>query len=278
MAMHINTNIQSLNAQRHLGKTQGLLTKNLERLSSGKRINSAADGAAALAISEELSAQVRSLSQAQRNTMDGVSMIQTAEGVTGEMSDNLIRMSELAVQASNGTLSDSDRQAINAEFTQLRDEIDRTSAGAEFNGQKLLDGSANVNIQVGANAGANQQINISINEMNSSTMGDGTTTLDNLDLSTAGGASAALGVIEGAQNDLSTARAELGAKQNTLSSTTRNLSVERENIMAANSRIVDVDVAKETTQKALNQIVTQANISVLSQANQLPAMALSLLG
>jgi flagellin len=278
MAIKINTNIPALNAQENLNKSNSLLANNLSKLASGKRLVSAKDGAAELAISEKLMAQLRSLNQAQRNTMDGVSMIQTAEGATGEMNDSIGRMRELAVQAANGTLSDGDRSLIMQEFNALREEIDRTAATTEFNGQKLLDGSADVTLQVGTRSGGEQTTNIQIGALNSSTLGDGSTTMDTLAVDTQQGALDALNVLDGAMSQISSVQGELGAKQNTLTSTMTNLAVERENIAAANSRIADVDVAQETADLAKNQILNQAGTSVLAQANQLPAMAIALIG
>ncbi|MBN2342821.1 MAG: flagellin FliC [Deltaproteobacteria bacterium] len=278
MAININTNLPAINAQGTLSKTNSLLANNLSKLASGKRLNTAKDGAAELAISEKLMAQLRALNQAQRNTMDGVSMIQTAEGATSEMTGNMARMQELAVQAANGTLSDSDRSAIMEEFNALRSEIDRTAATTEFNGQKLLDGSADVTLQIGARSGEDQTTNIQIGALTSSNLGDGNAVIADLDVSTQQGARDALTVMQGAMDQVSTVRAELGAKQNTLTSTMTNLAVERENIAAANSRIADVDVAQEAAELAQNQILSQAGTSVLAQANQLPAMAVALIG
>jgi flagellin len=278
MAIRINTNIPALNAQENLNKSNSLLANNLSKLASGKKLVSAKDGTAELAISEKLMAQLRSLNQAQRNTMDGVSMIQTAEGATGQMTDNIARMRELAVQAANGTLSADDRSMIMKEFSALREEIDRTAASTEFNGQKLLDGTADVSIQAGTRSGDNQKVGIQIGALNSTTLGDGTTTMDELSMDTAEGAQDALNVLDNAMNQISSVRSELGAKQNTLVSTMNNLAVERENIAAANSRIADVDVAQETADLARNQILTQAGTSVLAQANQLPAVAVALMG
>ncbi|MBN2714234.1 MAG: flagellin FliC [Deltaproteobacteria bacterium] len=278
MAIKINTNIPAINAQGTLEKSNSLLASNLAKLSSGKRLVTAKDGAAELAISEKLMAQLRSLNQAQRNTMDGISMIQTADGATGEMTDGIARMRELAVQAANGTLSDSDRAMIMEEYSAIRSEIDRTAATTEFNGQKLLDGSADVRIQVGARSGDDQTTGIKIGALNTATLGDEKTTVADTNVLTQQDAMAALDALDGAMNQISTVRGELGAKQNTLTSTMTNLAVERENIASANSRIADVDVAQETADLAKNQILNQAGTSVLAQANQLPAMAIALIG
>ncbi len=276
MVMKINTNIPAINANNKLGQTTQLLNKSYAKLSSGKRINTAADGTAAMAISQELSAQLRSLGQAERNTMDGISMIQTAEGATNEVGGMLERMSELAVQAANGPLHDEVRAIRNEEFDSLKSEVDRISASSEFNGQKLLDGSADVDMQVGS--ASTDQINVTVGEVSTSTLGNGTEYLNTQSLTTQAGAQNALGVIEGATSSLSEVRSDLGAAQNTLSSTTRNLSVERQNIAAANSRIADVDVAAQAVEQAKNQILMQSGTAMLVQANHLPSMALSLVG
>jgi flagellin len=278
MAININTNLPAINSRGNINKTQEKLANNFAKLSSGKRINSAKDGAAELAISEKLMTQLRGLNQAQRNTMDGVSMIQTADGATGEMNDNLSRMRELALQASNGILSDDDRSMIMNEFNSLKSEIDRTANSTEFNGQKLLDGSANVTLQIGTRSGDDQTSNIKIDSLNTSNLGDGATTVADLSVTSAQGAMDALSVLDGAMNQISTTRSFLGAKQNTLESTMTNLAVERENIAASNSRIMDVDVAEESAALAQNEILNRAGTSVLAQANQLPAMAISLMG
>lgn len=274
MGLVINTNTAAINAQRNLGKSQEALGTSLARLSSGMRITSAKDDAAGLAISEKLNAQVRGLGQAERNANDGISLVQTAEGALNETGNILTRMRELSVQASTGTLGSEERGYLDNEFSELVEEIDRISAVTEFNGTSLLDGSASggIAIQVGINSGTDNQISISIADSSASGIG-----VDSLDISTATGAQAALGTIDTAIQTVSGTRGTLGAKQNRLSITVNNLASARENLSAANSRIRDVDVADETVNMTRNQILTQAGVSVLAQANQLPGMALSLI-
>jgi flagellin len=277
----ILTNVASLNAQRNVGRTQQALAGNLGRLSSGLRIQTAADDAAGLAISERLKSQIRSLGQAERNALDGISLIQTAEGAMNEVSGILTRMRELAMQSSTGTLGDSERAFLENEFVALRDEIDRIAAVTEFNGQSLLDGSLAssnaVEFQVGINATSNDTISVAIEQLDSTTLG-GTSGLSSLTISNAGGAQSSLATIDTAISDLSSARSTLGAAQNRLNVTIANLGTARENLSAANSRIRDVDVASETAALTRNNILQQAGVSVLAQANQAPAIALSLLG
>ncbi|HJK98636.1 MAG TPA: flagellin [Polyangiaceae bacterium LLY-WYZ-14_1] len=277
----ILTNVASLNAQRNVGRTQQALAGNLGRLSSGLRIQTAADDAAGLAISERLKSQIRSLGQAERNALDGISLIQTAEGAMNEVSGILTRMRELAMQSSTGTLGDSERAFLQNEFVALRDEIDRIAAVTEFNGQSLLDGSLAssnaVEFQVGINATSNDTISVAIEQLDSTTLG-GTSGLSSLTISNAGGAQSSLATIDTAISDLSSARSTLGAAQNRLNVTIANLGTARENLSAANSRIRDVDVASETAALTRNNILQQAGVSVLAQANQAPAIALSLLG
>ncbi|MBN2802269.1 MAG: flagellin FliC [Deltaproteobacteria bacterium] len=274
MGLVINTNTSAINAQRNLGKSQEALGTSLSRLSSGMRITSAKDDAAGLAISEKLNAQVRGLGQAERNANDGISLVQTAEGALNETGNILTRMRELSVQASTGTLGSEERGYLDNEFSELVEEIDRISAVTEFNGTSLLDGSASggIDIQVGINSGTDNQISISIADSSASGIG-----VDSLDISTATGAQAALATIDTAIQTVSGTRGTLGAKQNRLSITVNNLASARENLAAANSRIRDVDVADETVNMTRNQILTQAGVSVLAQANQLPGMALSLI-
>ena len=282
MAITINTNIASLNAQRNLNGTQGLLQGNLGRLSTGLRINTAADDAAGLAISENLRAQIRSLAQAERNANDAVSLIQTAEGSLNEVSGIMTRMRELAVQAANGTLGTTERGFLDDEFQALSNEIDRIAEVTEFNGINLLDGSASAGLdyQVGINATSNDTLTVSISDMHANQIGatsTGADTIDDIAVTSVSSAQSALAVIDQAISDLSSERANLGAAQNRLNVTIANLGSARENLAAANSRIRDVDVASETAQLTRNTILMQAGVAVLAQANQMPAMALSLL-
>jgi len=280
MALVIHTNVASLNAQRNLERTQLVLGRSMQRLSSGLRVNSAADDAAGLAISESLRAQIRSLQQASRNANDGVSMLQTAEGALGEVSAILTRMRELAVQSANGTLSASQRASLQDEFRQLRDEIDRIGESAQFNGLKLLNGDqANgVAFQVGLDSASSSQLIIQISSAKSDAIGSGTgSMLAQQSITTASAAQTSLSVIDAAIEDVSSIRGEIGAAMNRLSTTVANLATAVENLSAANSRIRDVDVAEETAQLTRHQILTQAGVAMLAQANQLPSVALALL-
>lgn len=279
MGMQIATNVAAINAQRNLSMTSLKMGKVLEKLSSGYRINRAADDAAGLGISENLKADLRSLSQASRNANDGVSMSQVAEGSMNEMQGIVTRMRELSVQSANQTLGTTERGYIQTEFGQLRNEINRISAVTEFNGQKLVDGSASAGLsfQVGMQNTANDRISMSITKLTTSTLGSTSLHIASASLSTATNARNALGAFDKAIEQLSTARAKVGAVQNRMQVTISNLAVAHENLSAANSRIRDVDVASETSQLTKAQILSQAGLAVLSQANQLPNSALSLL-
>lgn len=276
MALTVNTNIASLNAQRNLTTTQTQLNKSLQRLSSGLRINSAADDAAGLAISEGMRSQVRSMNQAVRNANDGVSLVQTAEGALNEVSNILVRMRELATQSATGTVSSEQRAYIDNEFTQLKGEIDRISSATSFNGTSLLSNAsgATVSFQVGAGATTNDTIAVTISASSASSIGVGTASVSGAN---GANATAALTAIDSAITSVSNIRGTLGAVQNRLQSTINNLQVSVENLSAAESRIRDVDVASETAAMTRAQILTQAGTSILAQANQTPQSALSLL-
>lgn len=274
MAFSVITNVASLSAQRSLTRTQEALSKNMSKLSSGLRINSAADDAAGLGISEKLRAQTRGMAQAERNAMDGVSLLQTAEGSLNEVSGILIRMRELAMSSATDTNNDEQRAYLNEEFTALGEELTRLTTVSEFNGTQLLDGTATgLEIQVGLNDDAtNDRITIDIPAMDSASLGvDG-------DILTKGAAQGVLSTIDDAIDSVSSSRASLGSLQNRMSIAISNLTSSRENLTAANSRIRDVDVAEETAAMTRNSILMQAGVSVLSQANQAPQVALSLLG
>jgi flagellin len=269
--MVINSNPASLGAQRSLASTQKSLASNLAKLSSGQRIVSASDDAAGLGISERLKAQVRSLSQASRNANDGISMIQVAEGAMNEQSGILTRLRELAVQSANGTLGDEERGYIQAETDELVAEIDRISDVTEFNGVNMISAAAaDVDMQVGINNG--DTITVAFGATDTATLG-----VDALDMSSAATSSAAIDSIDAAIDTLSSQRSTIGSTQNRLQVTLTNLSTAHENLSAANSRIRDVDVAEETAAMTRNQILSQAGVAVLAQANQLPQSALSLL-
>ncbi|MCP4679844.1 MAG: flagellin FliC [Deltaproteobacteria bacterium] len=279
MGLVINTNVGAINAQRNLGRTQSSLSTSMARLSSGMRITAAKDDAAGLAISEKLRGQIRGLAQAERNANDGISMVQTAEGALNEVGGALIRMRELAVQASTGTLGDTERDYLEDEFLALVSEIDRIAAVTEFNGTQLLDGTAStgVSFQVGLDNVVADTITASIGNTYASQLGT-TGAIDDQHISTAALAKTSLAVIDAAIGDISNVRGDLGAVQNRLSITVNNLATQRENLSAANSRIRDVDVATETVSMTRSQILMQAGVAVLAQANQMPAMALSLIG
>lgn len=277
----VQTNVASINAQRNLHGTKLTLDRAMGRLSSGFRINRAGDDAAGLAISENLKAQIRSLHQAERNSNDGISLIQTAEGAMNEVSQILIRQRELSMQSATDTLSDTERGFLQQEFLQLGLEIDRIAQVTEFNGRALLDGTAiGLDFQVGIKNTAADRITANIDAMNTATLGTsgGGPAMSTLDISTKAGAQAALDVIDVSISDVSSERADLGALQNRLQVTITNLQSARENISAANSRIRDTDVAEETATMTRANILMQAGVTVLGQANQTPSIALSLLG
>lgn len=276
MGLRINTNVQSISAQRMLSRTKANLNSNLRKLSSGERITRAADDAAGLAISENLKAQIRSIRQAKRNADDGISLIQTAEGGLSEVSNIVIRLRELAVQAASDTVGNTERNFSDIEFQQLKEEIQRISLASEFNGKKLLDGTSGLlEIQVGT---GNDPFQDRIRY-------DGTqviSTIESLGLTSETvaskeGAQLALSRLDDSLVHVNGVRAQLGALQNRLTSVIQNLGVTEENFSEANSRIRDVDVAAETASLTKNNILNQAGIAVLAQANQAPTYALKLL-
>lgn len=279
MALSILTNVASMNAQRNLAATQDALAASVAKLSSGMRINNASDDAAGLGISQSLKATIRSLAQAQRNANDGISLSQVAEGGMNQMQGIVSRMRELAVQSANSTLGGTERGYIQTEFTQLSSEINRIGSVTDFNGQKLLDGSASTGLtfQVGIQNTANDRLSMSITKLTTSTLGSTSLHVGSASLSTATNAQNAISVFDKAIQQLSSARAKVGASQNRMQVTIANLSVAQENLSAANSRITDVDVASETANLTRNQILSQAGMAVLAQANQLPQSALTLL-
>ena len=283
MSITVNTNVLSINAQRNLNNTQNALGKSLERLSSGFRVNRAADDSAGLAISERLKAQIRSSHQAERNTLDGVSLVQTAEGAFNEISGVLIRIRELAVQSANGTQAASDRDAIDTESDQLVQELTRIANVTKFNGVSLLGGNSvsaavSFSFQVGTGTTTSDTISVSVQPTKASIFGSGAVDLTALTLTSASQSQDAIGTIDTAITAANTARATIGAAQNRFEATARNLAVTVENLSAANSRIRDVDVAQETAELTRNQILSQVGASILSQANQSPQLALTLLG
>ncbi len=272
MGLRVNTNVAALTSQRNLSAVTGRLQGNFARLSSGLRIATAADDAAGLGISERMRGQIRSFTVASRNAQDGVSLAQTAEGALQEVSNNLNRMRELAVQASNGTLTTADRATLDTEFQALITEIDRVATQTTFNGVALLDGTTtSLDIQVGIND--TETISVGLSDTTATTL-----SIQGEDITTAANASSVLSVIDSAIDDISTARGNLGAAQNRLTSAIASILNTRENLSAAESRIRDVDVAIETADLTRNSILQQAAVSVLSQANVQPQLALSLLG
>jgi flagellin len=276
MALTVQTNVSSLEAQKNLVKNQNALQKSFNRLSSGFRINTAADDAAGLAISESMKSQIRSYTVAERNASDGISMAQTAEGALGDVHDVRGRMRELAMQSSNGSVTSTDRGYMQTEFSLLQKEVSRIQGSAKFNNKDLITGAtASLTFQVGLNNSSNDQISVQFGGLAltsllaSSTKIGGTTTSSAL---------ASLSTIDSAIGSVSSSRSKFGAAMNRLEVATSNIQTMRLNLSAANSRIRDVDVASETSAMSRNQVLTQAGISVLAQANQLPQQAFGLIG
>jgi flagellin len=271
MGLRVNTNIASMTAQRNLGAVSNRLSGNFARLSSGLRIASASDDAAGLGISERMRSQIRSFSVAGRNAQDGVSLAQTAEGALQEVGNNLTRMRELAVQAANGTLTATDRTTLDTEFQELISEIDRIAGQTTFNGVNLLDGTATtLDIQVGVNA--SETVTVALADSTATTLA-----ISTLSTTSVAFANAAITALDSAIDSVSSSRGVLGAAQNRMNSAIASISSARENLSAAESRIRDVDVAMESADLTRNSILQQAAVSVLSQANAQPQLALSLL-
>lgn len=271
MALIVNSNIASLNSQRQLGNATNDLSTSFQRLSSGQRINSAADDAAGLQISSRLTSQINGLDQASRNANDGISVAQTAEGALNEYTESLQRLRTLAVQSSNGSNSTADRTALNAEFTELEAELTRISDQTEFGGVALLDGSFDESFQIGANAGQTLDITISTDLSASGVLGGPR------DVSSFDTAQSAITAIDSALATVNGVRADLGATQNRFSSIIRSNDNTSENVSASRSRIEDTDFAAETANLARATVLQQASSSLLAQANQQPQIALSLL-
>ena len=275
MALRINYNEAASKAQRGLAASQDVYAAQAEALSTGLRINKASDDAAGMALSERLKNQVRGLNQAQRNAQDGISMIQTAEGGMSEIAAILARMRELAVQSANDTLTTTDRTNLNAEYTQLRAEITRIADSVQFNSTVLLNASASFKLQIGPNdSAASNQITL---QFTNNQAGAGGLTLQSTDVTSLANATAGITQIDAAINTISTNRAGLGAMQSRLESAVRSLAVASENAAAANSRVADADIAGSMSELVRAQILQQAGISVLAQANQAPGMILDLL-
>ena len=273
MGLRIGTNGPSLTAQRNLRRATEGLNRSFDRLATGRRISRASDDAAGLAIGARLNAQVRSLDAAVRNANDGVSLVQTAEGGLAEIESALSRMRELAVQASNGTLSTTDRSSLNEEFTQLSSTIDQVAGSTSFNGIDLLNTSGAVTLQVGAGTTAGvDTFDVSTVDVTASTLA-----VSSASVTSTSNASSAIAAIDTALDTVTSARGTFGASQNRLSATVSSLEVRKENLASAYSRIVDVDVAAETANLTKNQIIQQSALSVLVQANSQPQAALALL-
>ena len=270
MALRINYNLASSSAQRGLGASQEAYAKQATRLSTGLRINTASDDAAGMAVSEKLKNQVRGLNQAQRNAQDGISLIQTAEGGLTEIHNILGRMRELAVQANTDTLAVADRANLNAEFTQLRAEVTRIANTVTFNGIALLNATTSNTLQIGANNG--DTLAVAATDNTGVTLAVSSNNVTDLTA-----AAAAITAIDAAVNTVSTNRANFGAQQARLESISRSIAVASENTAAANSRVADADIAQSMSELIRAQILQQAGISVLAQANQAPALVLQLL-
>jgi flagellin len=275
MALVIPTNVASLDAQKTLTKNSASLSKSFARLSSGFRINSARDDAAGLAISESMKGQIRSYSVAERNAGDAISMTQTAEAALGEMHDILGRMRELAIQSSNGSMTGTDRGYLDTEFTALKEEMSRIQGSSKFNGKNLVSTAGeSITFQVGLNNTASDQITLTFGGLSLTTLLAASTNVAGAEATSALNSIAR---IDAAVGIISTERAKYGAAMNRLDVTVSSIQTMRVNLSAANSRIRDVDVAEETSMLSRNQVLSQAGVSVLAQANQIPQMAMGLL-
>lgn len=277
MGMRIATNVASLNAQRSMSTNSKEMQKNMAQVSTGSRITKAGDDAAGLAISENLKSQIRSLGQASRNANDGISMIQTAEQSMGEVSNIITRIRELGIQAGSDTIGESERGFIQKEVDSLKSEIQRVAESTTFGSKKLLDGTGGTyDIHVGT--GANERTDWITYDASGTNVTTDNLGISDLDFSTKEGARAGLAALDKAQLDVNGARAGLGAFQNRLNSTVDVIGTMNENMSAANSQIRDTDVAQSSSELARNSILLQGTTAALSQANQLPQMALKLLG
>jgi flagellin len=277
LGLRINTNTPSIAAQRALESNSKELSKTLQHLSSGSRITSASEDAAGLSISDHLRGQVRSLQQANRNANDGVSLVQVAEGGLNEVSNILVRLRELSIQAASDTIGEKERSFVNQEFQALKSEIDRIAAATNFSGTPLLNGEApkgTLEFQVGAYNTASDRISFRVDQFDTRTDSLG---IDGSNTQDIDGARNAIGMVDRALDRVNGYRASLGALQNRLNSTSNSLSVAIENMSAAASRVKDADIAVETANLAKQSILKQAGIAVLAQANQEPAMALKLI-
>jgi flagellin len=276
MALAVNTNVTSLNALNNLNQTQGRMTNVMSHVSSGLRINRAAEDAAGLGVAESFDSSIRSLTVAARNINDGISVVQTAEGASNEVGNIVKRMRELAVQSSSETLASTERGYIQTEFQQLTSEIDRIAAVTQFNGVPLADGTdTTMDVQVGIGNSTDDRITISLGDLSASTLGVDT---GGVNLSTVTGAQAALSTLDAALGSINAYRSAFGAVENRLNSALRNVETYTQSLVSAESSIRDADFAFETAELAKEQILQQAGISVLAQANQVTSGVVRLLG
>lgn len=279
MALIVNTNVASLNAQRSLASSSSSLASSLQRLSSGLRVNSAKDDAAGAAIAEGLTSAIRGGNQGIRNANDGISVGQTAEGALGQIANNLQRIREIAVQASTGTISDTNRSQLQKEVDQLTQEISRIVQTTEFNGSKLLSGANNITFQVGFSGSDTNQVSVTTDDMtaNLNAYSGSLTATGTISITTSAAASAALANLDDDINQIANTRATFGSIQNRFEAVVSNLQNYVENLSASKSRLLDADFAAETAQLTRNQILQQAGTAILAQANTLPQSALTLL-
>jgi flagellin len=289
MALGINTNLASLSAQRALNNTQADTNTAMQRLSTGLRINSAKDDAAGLAVASRFTSQISGMQQASRNASDAVSMLQSAEGGLQSITDNLQRIRELAVQAASDSITDTDRGYLNTEVSQLVTEINRVADTTKYNGTTLLDGTyrtSGLTFQVGADNSTNDRMTVTIADFNTIRLGETTTGaaggassdgVDTLSVSTQSNAQTAIDIVDRALNDVNSGRATMGAFQSRFESVVSNLNLGAENATAGRSRVQDADFAVESANLAKNQVLQQAGMSVLAQANALPQQVLALL-
>lgn len=274
MGLRINTNIQSLQAQRNLARTSERLGGNFRKLSTGLRISSAGDDAAGLAIAERLRARARSLDQAARNANDGISLVSTGEGGLSEISNLLVRLRELSIQSNTDTTSSADKDTLNNEFQSLVEEIDRIAQVTDFNGVEVLSSSATLTFHIGEGTATGiDTLDVTLQPMRTADLG-----ISSLDIGSSGDPAAAITAIDVALDNVTNYRASLGAVQNRLGSTVAHIEILAENLRAGESRIRDLDVARETADLTRNSIFQQAGVAVLAQANAQPNLALQLLG
>jgi flagellin len=279
MALTVNTNVTSLNVQKNLNKASDALSTSMTRLSSGLKINSAKDDAAGLQIATRMTSQIRGQTMAIKNANDGISIAQTAEGAMQEQTNILQRMRELAVQSRNSSNSSADRLALNTEFGQMSDEMTRIANSTQLNGKNLLNTAATMTFQVGSNTGVENQIDISLGDLQATTLGvdKGSIAISGDDATNKTNFEAAVDAIDAALTTINSNRADLGAAQNRLTSTISNLQNINENASAALGRVQDTDFAAETAQLTKQQTLQQASTAILAQANQLPSAVLKLL-